>query len=102
MAKRQRSSWRFQPRALAKIATLVARLRFRGVTEQRKPLLCAQCLGCVEGATSPEMLAISSAWAGTRLRRYLAGGILGWRVIDGQSDISSRSEASLYAILCAP
>ena len=101
MSNRLRASRRFQSRALAKIAALVARLRSRGVTEQRKPWFDAQCLGCVEGSTSPELLAISSATAVTRLRRYRGGGILGLRVIDGQPDKASRHAASSEHNLCA-
>jgi hypothetical protein len=101
VSKRQRTGRRFRSRAPAKIAALVARLRSRGVTEQRKPWFDAQCLGCVEGSTSPEVLAISSAKAVTRLRRYRGEGILGQRVIGGQSDKASSHAASREFIFCA-
>ena len=101
MSKRQRTGRRFRSRVPAKIAALVARLRSRGVTEQRKPWFDAQCLGCVEGSTSPELLAISSATAVTGLRRYRGEGILGQRVIDGQPDKAARHATSREVIFCA-
>ena len=101
MSKGQRTGRRFRSRAPAKITLLVARLRSRGVTEQRKPWFDAQCLGGIEGSTSPKLWGIASMMAVTRLRRYRGKGILGLRVIDGQPDKASRHAASREVILCA-
>ena len=101
MSKRQLSGWRFQSCAPAKMSALVARLRFRGVTEHRKPWFDAQCLGGVEGSTSPELWVIASTTAVTRLRRYRARGILGLRVIDGHPEKAARHAASREFILRA-